>query len=285
MSDLEYKGKYLKYKNKYLTLKNQVDTENNLDNYTQSGGNNYYKGMYVFFLNKYQVNKDKTETGNNIEKNLINNFDEFTNQLGNCAYFLRIGTAKLDLTRVVNDFNTIYPNKSSLGASASSFSFLNGLTMLKIFSPTKVKEDDKKDVKKDIPFEIKYLCYYKKIPLSSIGFVGNDSEVIKSKGFEYDFQVTKTDPKDPKKFINLIQLVKGINEIIVTKPDDGNEISTILIIDKKGNITNDAVITRRYDITYPEDKTLDKSKNTNDESKNTLDKFQNPTITEFTAFE
>jgi hypothetical protein len=243
MSDLEYKEKYLKYKNKYLTLKNQLDSQNSLDNNIQSGGNYFYRGTYIFFLNKYQTDKEKTETGKIILSRIIDNFDNFTDQLGNCAYFLRVGSTTTGYD-INHDFDTIYPNKSALGAISSSMSFslsklgdsmLSGIS--NIFSGSKSNDSKQIGGVDPIPFEIKYLCYYKRIPLSSIGF-GNDF-----KGFKYTSAV-----EDPK---NLELLVKGINKnIIVPDQNGGNQISTVLIINKLGNTSNDAEIARRYDISY-----------------------------------
>jgi hypothetical protein len=252
MSDLEYKEKYLKYKNKYLTLKSQLDAQNPIQNEIQTqaqlGGNYFYRGTYVFFLNKYQTDKVKTETGKIIQSRIINNFDNFTDQLGNCAYFLRVGSTTTGYD-INHDFDTIYPNKSSLGAIGTSLSLsaanlgdkiLQGFG--NIFSKKSAQSTEPDTVNKvgggeHIPFEIKYLCYYKRIPLSSIGFG------IDFKGFKYTSEV-----EDSK---NLELLVKGINKnIIVPDQNGGNQISTVLIINKLGNTTKDAEIVRRYDITY-----------------------------------
>ena len=198
MSDLEYKGKYLKYKNKYLTLKNQVDSQNNLDSSIQSGGNYFSRGTYVFFLNKYQTDPVKTKTGETINKSrIIGNFDEFTNQLGNCAYFLRVGSTTTGYD-INHDFDTIYPNKSSLGAVASSVSSLSlaglGTSMLSgignlISRKKSVTTNDtatKTGGGEHIPFEIKYLCYYERIVLSSI----KNLEDKYYKGFEYKMKLS-----------------------------------------------------------------------------------------------
>ena len=253
MSDLEYKGKYLKYKNKYLTLKNQVDSQNNLDSSIQSGGNYFSRGTYVFFLNSFQTNPDKTETGKTIKNQVIKNFDEFTNQLGNCAYFLRVGSTTTGYD-INHDFDTIYPNKSSLGAVASSMSYsVSGLgsSMLDgvshIFSRPSVPSQSVPPLAGGghIPFEIKYLCYYERIPLSSIQFNNKNVYDKDFKGFKYE--------SDVKEITNLQSLVKGINNIIVPKDHDkgDNQISTILIINKLGNTTNDAEIVKRYSVNYP----------------------------------
>ncbi len=260
MSDLEYKEKYLKYKNKYLTLKSQLDAQNPIQNEIQTqaqlGGNYFYRGTYVFFLNKYQTDKVKTETGKIIQSRIIDNFDNFTDQLGNCAYFLRVGSTTTGYD-INHDFDTIYPNKSSLGAIGASLSLSAtnlGDKILQGFGNIFSKKSSQSDAQSDaqstepetvnkvgggehIPFEIKYLCYYKRIPLSSIGFGNN------FKGFKYTSEVEKQD--------TLKQLVEGINKNILTaKKDGGNEISTVLIINKLGNTTNDAEIVRRYDISY-----------------------------------
>ncbi len=242
MSNLEYRDKYLKYKNKYLTLKNQIDSQNNLDNNVQSGGNYFYRGTYVFFLNKYQTNNQYTED-KTIDSRVIINFDEFTNKLGNCAYFLRVGSTTTGYD-INHDFDTIYPNKSSLGAIGTSMSLsasnlgenmLSGIS--KIFSKSKTTDENKKGGGEHVPFEIKYLCYYKRIPLSSIGF---DDDF---KGFKYTSEVENQE--------NFNKLVKGINKNIINKKIvGGNEISTVLIINKLGNTTNDAEIVKRYDIKY-----------------------------------
>jgi hypothetical protein len=229
MSDLEYKDKYLKYKNKYLTLKNQLDTQNNLDNSIQSGGNKYYRGTYVFFLNQFQTKGNQT-----IDSRIIENFNDFTDQLGDCAYFLRVSSTTTTGLGGWHDFDTIYPNKSSLGAS---FSFLKlGMDFLGKLKKSK-EEDNLVGGGDDIPFEIKYLCNYKPIRLSDIGFDFKDD-----KGFKYTYEVEKKE--------NLINLVKGVNKNILTEKFEGNQISTVLIINKLGNLSNDAEILKKYDITY-----------------------------------
>ena len=100
MSD--YKQKYLKYKNKYLQLKSDLEI--------QKGGNYYTSGVYAFFLSSEIIDKNIIDI---IDKKNIDNFDDFTTKLGNCALFLRIGstTSGRDFS---NTYNTIYPNKSSL---------------------------------------------------------------------------------------------------------------------------------------------------------------------------
>ncbi len=241
MSDLEYKEKYLKYKNKYLTLKSQIDAQTQ----AQTGGNYFYRGTYVFFLNKYQT--DSEPINKIINSRIIDNFDNFTNLLGNCAYFLRVGftTTGYDIN---HDFDTIYPNKSSGGAIVSSISLSAsnlGDKILQGFGNIFSKKSDKSDKSPNsevpnsvggghIPFEIKYLCYYERIGLSSIGF---------EKGFKYTSEIENQE--------NLKKLIDGINSKIVSKSKNlGNEILTVLVINKLANTTNDAEIVRRYDINY-----------------------------------
>ncbi len=99
----DYKEKYLKYKNKYLELKSKLDA--------QKGGNYYAKGTYALFLNDLQADPN-TSTGQTINSNIIKNFDKFTNELGSCALFLRIGSTLtgFDLT---HSYDTIYANRSA----------------------------------------------------------------------------------------------------------------------------------------------------------------------------
>ncbi len=263
MSDLEYKEKYLKYKNKYLTLKSKLDTQNSIQNDTQpltqaqSGGNYFYRGTYVFFLNKYQTNSEPINKI--INSRIIDNFDNFTNLLGNCAYFLRVGSTTTGYD-VNHDFDTIYPNKSSAGAIASSISLSASNLGDKIlqgfgnifskksnkspnFQNSEVSKPEDPEVSnavgggEHIPFEIKYLCYYEPIRLSSIEFESN------FKGFKYT--------SDIENQVNLKKLIDGINSKIVSKSKNlGNEISTVLVINKLANTNNDAETVRRYDINY-----------------------------------
>ena len=88
--------------------------------------------------------------------------------------------------------------------------------------------------------------------LSNIDFTWEES-----KGFKYTYEVEyKT---------NLKKLVKGVNKNILSEDFEGNEITTVLIINKLGNFSNDAEILKRYDFTY--DKQTDK-------------KFETPTVAE-----
>lgn len=98
MSDDElYKQKYLKYKKKYLELKEL------------QGGNLYLSGKYVFFLT--------TEaTGYLPPGDAISDFNKFTDNIGNCCSFLRIGNPFVDIK---NDYNTIYKNRGMSSMFAS----------------------------------------------------------------------------------------------------------------------------------------------------------------------
>lgn len=105
MSD--YKQKYLKYKNKYFELKNKLNE--------QTGGNLYMDGTYVFFYNKDLIPGDLLTEGQKI----IEDFNNFTNKLGNCALFFRIGYTRtgFDLS---HSYDTIYPNKSTIAVGLTT---------------------------------------------------------------------------------------------------------------------------------------------------------------------
>ena len=171
--------------------------------------------------------------------------------MGNCAYFLRVGSTTTGYD-INHDFDTIYPNKTSLGAIGSSFSLpKSGWNFLNYFrskkNSTEVTDTDKDTDPdpvsgsqvggEDSPFEIKYLCYYKPIRLADIGF-----KELDDKGFKRIREVENT--------ANLEKLVIGINSKILSKKFEGNQISTVLIINKSGNFSNDAEILRKYNITY-----------------------------------
>lgn len=91
MSD--FKDKYIKYKNKYLELKKNLEI--------QKGGIYYTSGTYAFFL----VRSLGPPLNNNPK---IDSFDKLTNDYGDCALFLRIGSnSAIDL---ITDYNSVYPN-------------------------------------------------------------------------------------------------------------------------------------------------------------------------------
>ena len=96
-----YEQKYLKYKNKYLTLKNNLNAQN--------GGNTYMYGTYVFFSKNFI---SLTET-----KGI--DFNDFTNKLGSCAMFFRIGSTTTGLD-VLHTYDTIYQNRSFVDVISSN---------------------------------------------------------------------------------------------------------------------------------------------------------------------
>lgn len=98
-SSSDYKQKYIKYKNKYLKLK---ASEEQKQKQIQSGGYMYSSGEYIFFIPEKTSNFDKQEYGESNGK--ISSLDKFTDNLGNCTRFLRIGAN-------VNN-KTIYSNQS-----------------------------------------------------------------------------------------------------------------------------------------------------------------------------
>ena len=103
----EYKQKYLKYKNKYFELKNKLNE--------QTGGNLYMDGTYVFFYNKNLIPGDLLTEGQKI----IEDFNNFTNKLGNCALFFRIGYTKTGYD-ISHSYDTIYPNKSTIAVGLTT---------------------------------------------------------------------------------------------------------------------------------------------------------------------
>ena len=112
MSD--YKQKYLKYKNKYFELKNKLNE--------QTGGNLYTPGTYVFFLReKPFVNLPSTAYLESLTPILtdpkvksIDNFNLFTDYIGDCALFLRVKSSMFGSiigSIQQHRYDTVYPNK------------------------------------------------------------------------------------------------------------------------------------------------------------------------------
>lgn len=100
MSDDEiYKQKYLKYKKKYLELKEL------------QGGNIYQSGLYVFFLTNEGV-------GYLPPDNIIPDFNKFTDNIGNCSWFLRIGKTFTGMD-ALHTYDTIYTNRGLSNMLAS----------------------------------------------------------------------------------------------------------------------------------------------------------------------
>ena len=120
MKNIDYEQKYLKYKKKYTELKILQE---------QNGGNLYLPGDYVFFIPQYRTDFDSIYDVSikslMIDKNgtIIKGFDDFTNYLGNCAKFLRVGktTSGYDLS---NTFNTIYTNQGVVDSTVRKTSNL-----------------------------------------------------------------------------------------------------------------------------------------------------------------
>lgn len=98
---LNYEQKYLKYKNKYLTLKSNLDA--------QTGGNLYTPGLYAFYYNKNFL------TNNGIQQysSTKHTFDEYTNAMGPCSMFFRVGSTVTG-GDLLNTYNTVYPNNPTL---------------------------------------------------------------------------------------------------------------------------------------------------------------------------
>ncbi len=233
MEDLKYQDKYIKYKNKYLKLKayeKQLTNINNKQN--QTGGNYFYSGTYVFFLNKYHIEKLKNNN-NDFDKNRkIDNFDTFTNILGNCAYFLRLGTTFTGKD-FAHTYDTIYPNNSIYGSVERNV--VN--SVMSVFQTNDKSVEVTGEQEKQVggaPFEIKYICHYKPIRLSEITGLKDNF----AKGFFYH--------EDIESIENLTALVNGINNIIYTQY--GNEVNTILIIEKFANTNPRAEIIKKYKV-------------------------------------
>ena len=112
MNSVDYKQKYLKYKNKYLELKALEESKLNL----QTGGVIYKPGDYVFFIPEDQASYISVYSENsylNKDGTFKNGFDKFTNYLGNCAKFLRVGKPSVTGKDFANTYNTVYTNQSS----------------------------------------------------------------------------------------------------------------------------------------------------------------------------
>jgi hypothetical protein len=109
MNSVDYKQKYLKYKNKYLELKALEESKLNL----QTGGVVYSPGDYVFFIPE---DKQSLTFGNKkfIENGNITSLNEFTDYLGNCTKFLRVGKPTSFLGDINNTYNTVYTNQGSV---------------------------------------------------------------------------------------------------------------------------------------------------------------------------
>jgi hypothetical protein len=109
MNSVDYKQKYLKYKNKYLELKALEESKLNL----QTGGVVYSPGDYVFFIPE---DKQSLTFGDKkfIENGNITSLNEFTDYLGNCTKFLRVGKPTSSfLGDINNTYNTVYTNQGS----------------------------------------------------------------------------------------------------------------------------------------------------------------------------
>ncbi len=233
MEDLKYQDKYIKYKNKYLKLKayeKQLTTTNNKQN--QTGGNYFYAGTYVFFLNKYHL--ENNEIKNYINNRKIDNFDNFTNILGNCAYFLRLGTT-LTGKDFAHTYDTIYPNNSVYGSVQRSI-VESVMSIFQTNNKPIINEDEQNNQAGGVvsaPFEIKYICHYKPIRLNDISNISNFST-----GFFYHEDIENKE--------NLKAIVKGINDRIFTQY--GNEVTTVLIIEKFANTNPRAEILKKYTV-------------------------------------
>lgn len=264
MDEIEYKAKYMKYKNKYLELKKLENNHNNQNNTTQSGGNYFSRGIYVLFLNKYQISPDNTtsivlEPIN--QTRVIKDFGKFTDKLGPCTLFLRIGSTTTGYD-INHDYDTIYPNTRSSGEISTNLSEPENFgsktyQAIRNFFVGSDSENTQEQTQEETQentmkggytsFEIKYLCYYKPIKLIDIGFENSPY----SKGFKYTAQI--------ENLKILADLVQGINSKIVV-PKKGNQISTVLIINKLGNFSSDAEIYKRYDISDSTNLNLDSIK-------------------------
>ena len=275
MSNLEYKDKYLKYKKKYLKNKNILEqqnqhNENNYNNYNhnnelnQQGGNYFSSGQYVLFLNKYQTKKSVIE--DTINKRVIDNFNKFTDELGPCALFLRIGstTTGKDINHI---YDTIYPNNTIFQGYTTKNAAREALKKIKngIFrTASSIGED--REINNDMKgsglggglvgglggglvggncdgecqeedndkFKIKFVCTYKSFTLEKAGVSG--------------INIPHTSDLYNKE--KLTSLINGINLEIEAKSKCGNEISRVLIINKTGIFWEEIVIEKNISISY-----------------------------------
>ena len=271
MSNLEYKDKYLKYKNKYLKNKNILEQQNNQYNqyneHNQQGGNYFSSGQYVLFLNKYQTKKSVIK--DTINKRVIENFNKFTDELGSCALFLRIGstTTGKDINHI---YDTIYPNNTIFQGYTSKNAAREALKKIKngIFRTASSIGEEGEIISKggakiggglvgglddglvgglvggdcngecqeedNDKFKIKFVCTYKSFTLEKAGVSG--------------INIPHTSDLYNKE--KLISLINGINQEIEAKSACGNEISTVLIINKTGIFWEEIVIEKNISISY-----------------------------------
>ena len=254
MSELIYKEKYLKYKNKYLELKNKTDND------LMVGGNYYAKGIFVFFLTQNQANPT-SDTGKVISNKKISDINTFTNQLGTCALFLRIGS-----TTTGFDFNhtydSIYPNKSATAVVGKSISDASNKAA---------------EISKDA-YNVTSIAANKAMELSKNAYNVTSTAANKvmeaSKAAYNKYKQTGGDNCDnivPMRLSEIgLKSIKYVSDInantissivnsINAKSLPEHKIVSVVVINKFGNVTNDAEILNRYDITYENNNPIVKS--------------------------
>ena len=253
MYNIDYEEKYLKYKNKYIELKKTMD------NKSQVGGKYYAKGTFVFFLTENQVNPT-SDTGKVLLTNKMNDINKFTNQLGSCALFLRIGSTTTGFD-VNHTYDSIYPNKSAI--SVLSKTVVD--TTNKAIDASKTAYNASIDVGNKA-LEASKTVYnatsntgkavYDTYNKSQVNLSTQQNQQLNKQigGDTCDYVPIKLNDFGMKsiKYISDVN-PKSITDIVSNinkKALPEHNIVCVIVVQKSGNMTNDAEILNRYDITY-----------------------------------
>jgi len=240
MSD--YKQKYLKYKNKYFELKNKLNE--------QTGGNLYMDGTYVFFYNKDLIKNNLLIEGQKI----IKDFNDFTNKLGNCALFFRIGYTKTG-NDFLHSYDTIYPNKSviDVGLTTAANVIKNvGTTTLNavnsvINAAKKQSEENQTVVTNEKPVENQNVLTNENEEKKQIVNTGGNLNTKHT----CDFKAIQPVDKEGKNILP-IKLIPELDDdklksIIKQVNSESVKFTNVIIVTKRDK---DAEISKQYNIDY-----------------------------------
>jgi hypothetical protein len=263
MSELLFKEKYFKYKSKYLKYKNQLNISqnggNNLQdsNNLQDGGNYYLQGDYIFFLTQDQVNKNQSI----IDNKIIHNFDKFTTDLGNCALFLRIGKTFTGFD-TLHTYDSVYPNNSTLDVANKTLKDTTNATISAANTAINTTKDVMQKTGTVVSSAANTAINTTKDVMQKTGTVVN-SAITSAKTAYNNSTVHKGGENDGIHNCNYSRIyvgnyIKFISDAEPTKienvvkkiniKDDPNKIVYAIVINKKGNVTTDAEIVKKFTI-------------------------------------